>query len=215
MPIICFEGASAVGKSTISAFLRDNHNAYLIPEVNLLFERKAVESKFWYFEKQIERWQLALSAMKHHEIVILDGDPFQPIWYNWAYDYDFGESFEGIMSFYQSALISKAMDFPHQYFILYAGDEELRRRKINDALRRRKNFERHLRFIKPQIAYFNFINSLNNHFVEFIENKEINASAERVINLIEDKNPGEFSSLNLFASIKNWLSTHKSEEFIF
>ena len=99
MPIICFEGASAVGKTALSEYLRDNLNAFVIPEVYLLFQRTPDEPKFWYFERQIERWQLAEKASKNYEIVILDGDPFQPVWYNWAYDFDFGDPFEEITDF--------------------------------------------------------------------------------------------------------------------
>lgn len=39
MGIIAFEGASAVGKSTTCRELEKNYGAYIIPEVNLLFER--------------------------------------------------------------------------------------------------------------------------------------------------------------------------------
>ena len=39
MGIIAFEGASAVGKSTTCRELEKNYGAYIIPEVNSLFER--------------------------------------------------------------------------------------------------------------------------------------------------------------------------------
>lgn len=39
MGIIAFEGASAVGKSTTCRELEKNYDAYIIPEVNFLFER--------------------------------------------------------------------------------------------------------------------------------------------------------------------------------
>ena len=39
MGIIAFEGASAVGKSTTRRELEKNYGAYIIPEVNSLFER--------------------------------------------------------------------------------------------------------------------------------------------------------------------------------
>lgn len=38
MGIIAFEGASAVGKSTTCRELEKNYGAYIIPEVNSLFE---------------------------------------------------------------------------------------------------------------------------------------------------------------------------------
>ena len=217
MPIICFEGASAVGKTALSEYLRENFNAFVIPEVNLLFQRTPDEPKFWYFERQAERWQLAASASKNYEIIILDGDPFQPLWYNWAYDFDFGEPFEEITDFYRRELAAGKIAFPDRYFILTVRPDELRKRKANDASRTRKNFDRHLRFIEPQTAYFNFIKSLNEDLAEFIENKEIEKSAERIINSIGDNftRLNKSESLMLFDSIKNWLSENKAENFTF
>lgn len=214
MSIICFEGASAVGKTALSAYLRDNYSAFVIPEVNLLFEGKETEPKFWYFEKQIERWKMAVEAAKNHKIAILDGDPFQPLWYNWSYNFDFGEPLETIAGFYKEKLAAGEIDFPDRYFILTAESGELRNRKTNDALRTRKNFERHLRFIQPQIACFNFIKSISYDLVEFIENTEIEESAEKIIYSIGDDYSGEFSSRELFGEIENWLKQHDAEEFI-
>jgi thymidylate kinase len=215
MPIICFEGASAAGKTALSVFLRDDYSAAVIPEVNLLFERKDNESKFWYFEKQIERWQLAVSAAKNHKIVILDGDPFQPFWYNWSYNFDFGEPFKEIIEFYEKKLAASEIDFPDKYFILSVNPDELRKRKANDAARTRKNFERHLRFIEPQFAYFNFIKSLDSRLVEFIENEEIDSSSQAVMDSIKNhfiyRTPR--ASLMLFLEIKNWLQINNPENF--
>lgn len=217
MPILCFEGASAIGKTILSKYLRDNFNAFVIPEVNLLFQRTPDEPRFWYFERQVERWQRAASASENHEIIILDGDPFQPIWYNWSYDFDFGEPFEEITEFYRGEIAAGKIAFPDRYFILTVKRDELRKRKTGDASRTRKNFDRHLRFIEPQKAYFSFIKSINNGLAEFIENKETEKSAEKVINSTGENfaRLNKAESLALFDSIKNWLNKNKAENFIF
>jgi thymidylate kinase len=217
MPIICFEGASAVGKTALSKYLQENYNAYVIPEVNLLFQRKPNEPKFWYFEKQVERWQLAAGASKNYEMVIFDGDPFQPLWYNWAYNFDVLESLELITDFYREKLAAGRIAFPDKYFILSVNTDELKKRKINDTSRTRKNFVRHLRFIEPQRAFFSFIKSINNNLVEFIENEEIEKTVEKIINSIGDNftRPNNLLSLELFDSIKNWLNKTDAEKFIF
>lgn len=210
MPVICFEGASAAGKSSVSKYLRDNFNAFVMPEVNLLFHRSEPEPKFWYLERQVERWQMALEDSTKHEIVILDGDAFQPLWYNWSYDFDFGEPFEDISGFYRKRIAAGEIDFPDRYFILTASPDELKIRKIADASRTRKNFERHLRFIQPQTAYFSFIKSKIENLVEFIENEEIEKTAETVINSIgKDSYPNGKSSLALFDEIVVWLENTK------
>jgi len=217
MPIICFEGASAVGKTTLSEYLHDNYNACVIPEVNLLFGRKPDEPKFWYFEKQVERWQLAAGASKNYEMVIFDGDPFQPLWYNWAYNFDVLESLKLITDFYREKLAAGRIAFPDKYFILSVKTDELKKRKINDTSRTRKNFVRHLRFIEPQRAFFSFIKSINNNLVEFIENEEIEKTGEKIINSIGDNftRPNNLLSLELFDSVKNWLNKTEAEKFIF
>ena len=217
MPIICFEGASAVGKTALAEHLRENFNAYVIPEVNFLFQRTPYEPQFWYFERQTERWKMATDASHDYEIVILDGDPFQPIWYNWSYDFDFGAPFVEITAFYQRELAAGKIAFPDKYFILSVKTGELKKRKAGDLSRMRKNFARHLRFIEPQRAYFNFLKSINNDLVEFIENKEIEKSAEKVKSSIGNNfaRPGKSESLALFDSIKDWLNNNKAENFIF
>ncbi|HEY9650862.1 MAG TPA: AAA family ATPase, partial [Coleofasciculaceae cyanobacterium] len=87
MPLICLEGASAVGKTTTSKALAERYGAYIVPEVNQLFQPPTPEPIYWYFERQVERWTLAQSQLKNHDLVVLDGDPFQPLWYNWAFDF--------------------------------------------------------------------------------------------------------------------------------
>ena len=213
MPIICFEGASAVGKTSLSKYLSENFNAYVIPEVNLLFQRPTNESKFWYFEKQVERWELAVEASKNYQIVILDGDPFQPLWYNWAYNFDVLQPLETIADFYREKLADAKIAFPDKYFILTVNNDDLRKRKISDASRTRKNFERHLRFIKPQLAFFDFIKSINNDLVEFIENREIEITAAKVINSIPLQHSNQDSSLALFDDAKIWLTETQAADF--
>ncbi|HEY8560173.1 MAG TPA: AAA family ATPase [Pyrinomonadaceae bacterium] len=79
MPIICFEGASAVGKTTTSNALRDERGARVVPEVNQLFARPENEPAEWYFERQVERWRIARERSRRGALVVLDGDPFQPL----------------------------------------------------------------------------------------------------------------------------------------
>lgn len=100
MPLICVEGASAVGKTTTCRALSKRYNAYHIQEVNALWRnRPNPEPLFWYFEKQVERWAIAQEKLKDYEIVLFDGDLFQPMWYNWSYNFSlFNQSLETITS---------------------------------------------------------------------------------------------------------------------
>ena len=102
-PIICFEGPSGIGKTTMGKLLSATYN--IVPEVNLLFQRPTNESKYWYHERQVERYSLCKQATKPS---ILDGDIFQPIWYNWVFNYppEFLNK-EEIHKFYRAKLSEK------------------------------------------------------------------------------------------------------------
>lgn len=151
--------------------------------------------------------------MKNYKIVILDGDPFQPLWYNWAYSFDVLQPLETIADFYREKLADGKIAFPDRYFILTVNNDNLRKRKINDASRTRKNFERHLQFIKPQLAFFDFIKSINNDLVEFIENLEIEKTAAKVINSIPLEHSNQDLSFALFDAAKIWLTETQAADF--
>ena len=182
MSVICLEGASGVGKSTTSIFLEENFNFKVIPEVNELFQRPVKESATWYFEKQVERWRLAEKESTNGVNVILDGDPMQPLWYNWIF-HDLGfQPLQEVFEFYDDAIHCEEIKFPEKYFILTASETALRKRKESDKNRTRKNFETHLKLISPQLDYFSNMNSLNFGNVEFIHTKDVSSTAMCIFN---------------------------------
>jgi len=122
--IICFEGPSAIGKTTLCELLSNEY--CIIPEVNLLFEKEASASKFWYYEKQQARYELAHKA---NQSAILDGDTFQPIWYNWIYGYPMGfPTKEETHRFYKEQLESGQLQFSDLYIVFKADEKTLRHR---------------------------------------------------------------------------------------
>lgn len=125
MPIICFEGASAVGKTTTAENLEAKCGAFVVPEVNLLFERPEDASAEWYFERQVGRWSIAQEQSKTHRLVILDGDPFQPLWYAWANNFVGWQSLDFMKSFYKAKIQNKTIGFPDLYFVFGASEVEL------------------------------------------------------------------------------------------
>jgi len=60
--IICFEGASAVGKTTLSQ--RFSEDYLIVPEVNLLWDRESSDSELWYYEKQVQRFHMCETSDK-------------------------------------------------------------------------------------------------------------------------------------------------------
>ena len=117
MPIVCFEGPSAVGKTTMARHLTRTLGAMVVPEVNMLFSRPLDPPSMWYFERQVERWQHAMTAAQSTALVILDGDPFQPFWYNWAYHYVGWESLDSLVAFYEPLIQKGTISFPDRYLL--------------------------------------------------------------------------------------------------
>jgi thymidylate kinase len=74
MTIICLEGASSVGKTTTFSILKTEFEFEVIPELNVLFKRPENESDTWYFERQVERWELAEDISLNGNVAVLDGE---------------------------------------------------------------------------------------------------------------------------------------------
>ena len=201
---ICFEGPSGVGKTAMcNLFSQTNH---IIPEVNQLFQRNQGENKYWYLEKQVERYKLCNDSNLG---AILDGDIFQPIWYNWIYDYP-----ENLLSkdetyaFYQAQIGSGRIEFPDAYIIFQAPEEELRRRKEHDKNRQRRNFEKHLKLIGPQRRYFKFIESHTELEVNFIELSDLEKTRNLVQAFIKKVQKKKKDNLKIFGKIIDWIENH-------
>ncbi|WNB90869.1 chloramphenicol acetyltransferase [Bacillus sp. NEB1478] len=209
MSLICFEGASAVGKTTTSNELAKRTNTYVIPEVNLLFERPKSESKTWYLERQVDRWLIAQEKLKTYETVLLDGDIFQPLSYNWCFDFKlFDLDLSFIAEFYRNEIKEKNIGFPDKYFYLYTDKNNLIHRKENDVTRKRGNFEQNLEIVEPHKQYYNALNSFIPDYVHLIEAKSVEEIIIQIIDHIP-RSPVTINSLHLFDEIENWLTNNK------
>lgn len=211
MPIICFEGASAVGKTTTANALESDYGALAVPEVNQLFDRPDSEPADWYFERQVERWSMAREQSKFHSLVILDGDPFQPLWYCWAYDFDGWQSLDFMERFYKPKIRNKIIGFPDLYFIFSTTEDKLRKRRQNDVTRKRRGFEAHLRMIEPQRRYFETMRLFSPHRVSFLRAETIETNIEFIQRSISGviKN-NETKSEELFDKMTGWLRKTKA-----
>ena len=215
MPIICLEGASAVGKTTTAGILEATAGAFVVPEVNELFARPANAPAAWYFERQIDRFARARRHNETRPLVILDGDALQPLWYNWAYDYAGWQNLDFIERFYRPRILDRTLDFPDLYFILTTAESELRKRRAGDSRRTRRNFETHLKMIEPQRRYFEALREASPRRVFFLEAKTPQESAEFIRKHAADltaRTAAESAaeSAALFDQMIYWLRAHKA-----
>ncbi len=169
MTIISIEGASAVGKTTVCLALEAEHGFTRIPEVNELYSRVPDEPPSWYFERQIDRWKMACDVSSSGGSAVLDGDPFQPMWYNWIFPELGLQPISEVVRFYHDKVSAGIIRFPDRYYLLTTSELELRQRKESDRSRSRRNFEKHLRLIKPQLAYFTAMNEGGRGLVSIVE----------------------------------------------
>ncbi|MCW9129626.1 ATP-binding protein [Bacillus paramycoides] len=213
MGILAFEGASAVGKSTTCRELEKNYGAYIIPEVNFLFERPKNEHRTWYFEKQVERWNIAVQKSQQYELVILDGDIYQPLSYNWCFHFDvFNQPLSLIENFYKEKMINREIGFPDQYFYLYTNDEELRKRKESDRTRKRSNFEKHLHIAKPFQRYYENLNNVTEGCCKLIEAKSVRNNELEIVKRLKDLKVNEERRFDVsrLAAITKWLKENRA-----
>lgn len=199
--IISFGGASAIGKTTLCQSFSNTHT--IIPEANILFKDEKREGDFWYYEKQVERFQLAISSRRD---AIFDGDIFQPIWYNWIYNYppQFSSK-EATHQFYLEKIMENKISFPDLYIIFFTNVENLKFRKKNDSTRQRRNFEKHLRLIEPHKKYFNFLKNETDIPVELVEYDNFESTQEKVLDLMNRYSFVNLDSVTNFKKIVNWL----------
>lgn len=211
MPILCFEGPSAVGKTTTAQSLKATHGAFVIPEVNQLFGKPEAAPAEWYFDRQVDRWSISISHNPFHNLVILDGDPFQPLWYNWAYDFVNGQGLDFLNQFYRPRVETKAIGFPDLYIVFSTSEDELRNRKLRDTTRQRRGFEQHLKMIQPQHRYFQVMQTLMPDRVLFLEAERIQKNVkfvqQNIPNLVGRNHD---LSVELFDQLVQWLRDNRA-----
>lgn len=205
-PIICFEGPSGIGKTTMCQQLSKAFN--IVPEVNLLFERPDNEPAYWYLDRQVERYDICNKSVKAS---ILDGDVFQPIWYNWVCGYP--KAFlpkAATHEFYKTKLSKGVIRFPDLYIIFQAEVEELRRRKAQDLTRQRRNFEKHLKIIEPLKKYYQFLDQETDLTIRFIDYSDFETAQEEVLVSIKAIKEQAINQLETFHQIEDWLNAYVS-----
>lgn len=211
--IICFEGAPAVGKSTVAAEFAKDSNSYVIPEVNQLFGKNNRISNLWYYEKQVERFSIGLEQQGHHRLVVLDGDIFQPLWFRWVFsNEDWGDN-EEMLSFYRSKIANKHIQFPDVYIYLHISEEERARREYQRCMtQRRSEYSTQVkvdRYKKLAVYMKHYFRALSVRFPGLVVSMESN-SISNCLQSIKKLPIGEgYSQISIFEHIVKWCRENK------
>lgn len=181
--------------------------------MNLLFERPKNEHRTWYFEKQVERWKIAVQKSEQYKLIILDGDIYQPLSYNWCFHFEiFDQPLSLIENFYKDKLVNREIGFPDQYFYLYTNDEELRKRKESDETKRRRNFEKHLYISKSFQRYYENLNNVTDGYCKIIEAKSVKTNELEIVNNLNSLHVCEESRFDVsrLDAITKWLKENRA-----
>jgi hypothetical protein len=210
MTILCIEGPSAVGKTTVCRLLEADHGFVRIAEVNEHFVRGPHEAPLWYFERQVERWRMAQTISSAGGVALLDGDALQPLWYNWIFAQDAAQSMADTLVFYRAHMERGTLGLPDRYFVLISSEDALRARKAADASRTRRNFDRHLQLIAPQLAYFSAMQDTAPDRVRLLQADDVRQTADAIAREAVAA-PRDESSARAFEAMAAFVSgTHPS-----
>lgn len=180
--ILCFEGAPAVGKSTLAATLREQAGWLVVPEVNQLFGRPppGPRRQADYLALTLQRWALAQAASAEGRTVLLDGDVLQPLWFQACYaDEDWG-GLAATLDFYREALAAGRFGWPSRYVFVFI-DETTRaqRERERGALRGRSateieaKIDRYRPLVRFQRDYFAALRAAFPALVLEIESRDL------------------------------------------
>ncbi len=211
--ILSFEGVPAVGKSTTSTHLQREHGVVIVPEVNRLFARPKRESKDWYLHRQVARYEMASFRARASGLIVLDGDPYQPLWYNWIFADEDWNSVSYNRSFYRPEIEEGRMGFPDRYVFFRTSPERLKSRVFGRGRERgrteeriQRSYQRGLRIERGQKEYFNALGSEFPGLVYFLESTEVSTSAREILSLAVEVKP---HPLAIFDFLCSWLMESK------
>jgi hypothetical protein len=206
--VVCIEGPSAVGKTTLAEALARECGAALVPELDASGAPPPGRSAAWFVERHAEQWRLARETVSGAPFAVLDGDPFKGLWYNWVYAEEGWEGVETVAPLYRAQVEAGALAFPDLYVALTASEDELRRRRGSDPTRSRRNFEKHLLLAGPLLSYFRELQEVNAARVAIVETRPRDGLVGRVTTALKRLPPSPSNSLMLLDHMARWLRSH-------
>ena len=204
--IICLEGCSAAGKTTLARALADRLRAALIPELDATGAPKPRDAEPWFTVKHIARFQAAEAGARHAGVAVLDTDPLKGLWYDWMHADEGWPDVAVVGKYYRAAVLQGVLGFPDAYIYLDATAEELEARRANDATRSRRNFATHLGRRHLQRSYFAALQRAAPERVVFLATSDREALPHEIARVVASLPPRRPDSLGLLEQMIAWVS---------
>lgn len=204
--IICVEGPSAVGKSSLGSALAQIGGAPLAGEVAGVPPAGTAPAT-WFTPLQVERWARAVQSAGRARFAVLDGDPLKGLWYGWVFA---PESVAPAAMLYEAAFLGGAPDLPDLYVALDAGEAELRARRAGDAGRTRRNFERRLALVEPLRRWFGELASILPGRVLRLDTGDRDPLAPAVLAALSRPAPAPAAAVDVLRHMVGWLDRERA-----
>jgi thymidylate kinase len=207
-PIICLEGMSAVGKTTLARALAAERGAAVVPELDASGAPPISSAEPWFTERHSEQWLRACALRAAAPLVVIDCDVLKGLWYNWMHADEGWPGVDVVGPLFREHVRRGSLAFPDLYVFLDASEAQLWARRDGDPTRTRRGFESHLRARAAHRRYFAALQEAAPGRVAFVDTHDRTTLVDRVAALVPALPSGPPDSHDLLERMIAWVRTH-------
>lgn len=209
--IVCLEGPSASGKTTLAAALYARHGAAVIPELVATDAPPPHQAEPWFSDRHADQWRRAHDAAASAPFAVIDGDPLKGLWYNWMHAEDGWPGVDVVAPLYRSRLERGELGVPDLYIYLDATEAQLRQRRADDPTRQRRGFEKHIATLSAHRRYFEALAAADPARVTLMDTTWRGSLVNRVMALVRATPRPRRDALDLLDAMANWVRTTRPD----